>query len=100
MKTLAITLIAAMTLGFSQDAEACSRHHAKPVLKTPVVRVVVAPRISPSEAAKIRLMKQRLAQYRARALRDGRLSRAERTKLNQLQSRLNAKTRMYRSTVG
>jgi len=100
MKTLAITLIAAMSLGFSQDAEACSRHYTKPVLKTPVVKVVVAPRISPLEAAKIRSMKQKIAQYRARALRDGRLSRAEQLKLNQLQTRLNSKTRVYRSTFG
>ena len=99
MKTLAITLIAAMSLGFTQDAEACS-NHTKAVMKAPVVKVMVAPRISPSEAAKIRSMKRRIAQYRARALRDGRLSRAEQIKLNQLQSRLNSKTRVYRSTIG
>jgi len=45
-------------------------------------------------------MKQKIAQYRARALRDGRLSRAEQLKLNQLQTRLNSKTRVYRSTFG
>ncbi|GEM_PF-4177026 len=99
MKTLALTLIAAMSLGLTQDAEACS-NHTKAVMKAPVVKVMVAPRISPAEAASLRSMKQKIAQYRARALRDGRLSKSEQLRLNQLQSRLTAKTRAYRSTVG